>query len=64
VEVGQDVDVNGWKGGWCRLMYYILDDIKDAMNEPLLLLLLELEMMLRCEYASYWFHLDVMVLVQ
>jgi hypothetical protein len=55
VEVGQDVDVNGWKGGWCRLMYYILDDIKDAMNEPLLLLLLELEMMLRCGYASYQF---------
>jgi hypothetical protein len=45
-------------------MYYILDDIKDAMNEPLLLLLLELEMMLRCECASYWFHLDVLVLVQ
>jgi hypothetical protein len=45
-------------------MYYILDDIKDAMNEPLLLLLLELEMILRCEYASYWFHLDVLVLVQ
>jgi hypothetical protein len=62
VEVGQDVD--GWQERWCRLMYYILDDIKDAMNEPLLLLLLELEMMSRCEYASYWFHLDVLVLVQ
>jgi hypothetical protein len=36
-------------------MYYILDDIKDAMNEPLLLLLLELEMMLRCECSSYRF---------
>jgi hypothetical protein len=36
-------------------MYYIHDDIKGARNEPLLLLLLELEMMLRCGYASYQF---------